>query len=71
MCVRLASALVLLAARAAAATDYGLRGLATTWETDDDNSILVRREGAGRRAIHMVRLAGEFSLGAAAVRDGL
>lgn len=40
MCVRLASALVLLAARAAAATDYGLRGLATTWETDDDNSIL-------------------------------
>lgn len=37
----LALAALLLAARAAAApVDYGLRGLATTWETDDDNSIL-------------------------------
>jgi len=33
-------ALLLSARCAAAATDYGLRGLATTWETDDDNSIM-------------------------------
>jgi hypothetical protein len=58
---RRAAALVtlLLATRGtAAATDYGLRGLATTWETDDDNSILqlvgLPRSASGSAKVEIV-----------------
>ena len=40
LAVLAALAPVLLAGAASTISDYGLRGLATTWETDDDNSIL-------------------------------